>query len=360
MWFVVQSGAFASHFIHRIEERNMIYVEPLFLLAFVLWLERGAPRPRRLTLLALLIPAAPLTTIPFERLFNVSIFSDTPGLLPLFRVSILVSGGTDGMRVLLALGVIATCLFFALAPRRVLALGGITGLAVFLAVSTRMVVGSQRGQAIAARAAPGVHDARWIDDSLPQGATAGLLFTPEFSADAHPLWQTEIWNRTVKRVFYLGARDFPGFPGYDISVSRTGELVSVNGTGAPRAPVDYMVTSPNIQLAGSPVKVAGRFVLYRISRPLRLSVGTEGLYGDGWTGPDATYTRYVPGARAIRGSSACKPRSRPGRDDGDSEPGTGSRRPCSAAAGEERLRPGRAARDGRALGRGSAREAGGG
>jgi len=71
-------------------------------------------------------------------------------------------------------------------------------------------------------------------------------------------------------------------------------------TSAPPAAVDYMLTSPNIQLAGSRVKAAGRFVLYRISRPLRLSVGTEGLYADGWTGPDATYTRYVPGARRIR------------------------------------------------------------
>jgi len=29
-------------------------------------------------------------------------------------------------------------------------------------------------------------------------------------------------------------------------------------------------------------------------------VGTERLYADGGTGPDATYTRYVPGARRIR------------------------------------------------------------
>jgi len=300
LWFVVQAGAFASHFIQRIEERNMIYVEPLLLLAFVLWLERGAPRPPRLTLTALLVPATLLTTIPFERLFNVSIFSDTPGLLPLFRVSSLVSGGSDGMRVLLALGAIATCLFFALAPRRVLVFGGIAGITLFLAVSTKMVVGSQRSQAVAAKAAPGVTDSRWVDESVPQGKAVGLLFTPEFSADAHPLWQTEIWNRSVQHVFYLGARDFAGFPGYDISVNRTGELVSASGNGPPPAAVDYMVASPNIQLAGSRVKAAGRFVLYRIAYPLRLSVSTEGVYTDGWTGPEATYTRYVRGARTVR------------------------------------------------------------
>ncbi len=297
MWFVLQAGAFASQFILRIEERNMIYVEPLLLLAFVLWLERGAPRPPRLTLVALLVPVALLTTIPFERLFNVSIFSDTTGLLPLFRVSSLVSGGTDGMRVLLALGVIATCLFFALAPGRVLVYGGLAGLAIFLATSTRMVVGSQRSQAVAAHAAPGVLNEQWVDDSVPEGKKAALLFTPDFSADAHPLWQTEFWNRSVDRVVYLGARDFSGFPGYDVSVGPTGKLVLANGTTPPA--IDYLVASPNVQVAGTRVKTEGRFALYKLSRPLRLSVGTEGVYSDGWTGPDATYTRYVPGAREV-------------------------------------------------------------
>src|SRR5207253_9537339 len=136
-----------------------------------------------LTWTALLGPAPLLTTLPFDRLFNVSIFSDTTGLLPLSRVSSLVSGGPDGMRVLLALGAIATCLFFALAPRRVLVFGGLAGLALFLAVSTRMVVGSQRSQAVAAKAAPGVTDSRWVDESVPHGKTVGLLFTPDFSAD---------------------------------------------------------------------------------------------------------------------------------------------------------------------------------
>ena len=111
----------------------------MLLLAFVLWLERGAPRPPRLTLVAFLVPVALLTSIPFERLFNVSIFSDTTGLLPLFRVSALVSGGTDGMRVLLVLGALAVMVFAALASTRVLVVGGLIGVALFLGVSTKMV-----------------------------------------------------------------------------------------------------------------------------------------------------------------------------------------------------------------------------
>src|SRR5215204_1803322 len=48
-WMVLLVGAFASHYSFRIEERNMFYAEPLFLLALVIWLDKGAPRPPRLT-----------------------------------------------------------------------------------------------------------------------------------------------------------------------------------------------------------------------------------------------------------------------------------------------------------------------
>ncbi len=37
---------FASEFSDRIEERNMFYVAPLFCIALLAWVERGAPRPR--------------------------------------------------------------------------------------------------------------------------------------------------------------------------------------------------------------------------------------------------------------------------------------------------------------------------
>jgi hypothetical protein len=296
--FIVQAGAFASQFIQRIEERNMIYVEPVLLLAFVLWLERGAPRPQRLTLVAFLVPVALLTSIPFERLFNVSIFSDTTGLLPLLRVSALVSGGTDGMRVLLVLGALAVMVFAALASTRVLVVGGLIGVALFLGVSTKMVVGSQRSQAVAARLATGTSDVDWVDDRVPKGETAALLFNSDLAADGHPAWQTEFWNRDVQRVIYLGARDF-GFPGFEASVSAAGLLASASGTATHPPAVDYVVAPLGADLAGERVATEGRFALWRVSKPLRLATRSEGFTGDGWTGSDATFTRYRPGAQLV-------------------------------------------------------------
>ena len=92
-----------------------------------------------------------------------------------------------------------------------LIVGSLAGIALFLGVSTHNVVGSQRSQAVAARAAPGVSDREWIDKLIPDGKTAALLFTSELAADGHPAWQTEIWNRSVQRVVYLGARDSAAF-----------------------------------------------------------------------------------------------------------------------------------------------------
>jgi hypothetical protein len=296
--FVVQAGAFASQFIQRIEERNMIYVEPVLLLAFVLWLERGAPRPQRLTLVAFLVPVALLTAIPFERLFNVSIFSDTTGLLPLFRVSALVSGGADGMRVLLVLGALAVMVFAALSSPRVLIVGGLVGVALFLGVSTKMVVGSQRGQALAARLDTGASDVNWVDDELPKGATAALVFNSDLAADGHPAWQTEFWNDDVQRVIYLGARDF-GFPGFNAAVSPSGLLSPENGAGGQAPAVDYVVAPLGVDLAGQRIATQGRFALWRASQPLRLATASQGFTGDGWTGADATFTRYRPGAEAV-------------------------------------------------------------
>ena len=41
-WLVLEVAIFASEQTFRIEERNMFYVAPLFLIALLVWIERGA------------------------------------------------------------------------------------------------------------------------------------------------------------------------------------------------------------------------------------------------------------------------------------------------------------------------------
>jgi hypothetical protein len=100
-WIVVEAGTFASRYSLRIEERNMFYVEPLLLLALVLWLAKGSPRPSGATAVAVLLPTALLLTIPIEGLLNVSITADTIAFIPLLRLTERLNGAAAEMRTLL-------------------------------------------------------------------------------------------------------------------------------------------------------------------------------------------------------------------------------------------------------------------
>ena len=67
---------------HRIEERNLFYVAPLFLIALLAWIERGQPRPPRAAVAAAGVAAALPGAIPFLSLMNINAQSDTPFIQP--------------------------------------------------------------------------------------------------------------------------------------------------------------------------------------------------------------------------------------------------------------------------------------
>ena len=294
-WMVLLVGAFASHYSLRIEERNLFYAEPLFLLALVIWLDKGAPRPPRLTAAAVVVPAALLLSLPFESLFNLSLLADTPGLIPLSRVAAHLQEGIGGARVLLALGILAAGLFFALVPRRWGVVLAPIGIALFFVFSSVTVLKAWAGQSRAAQASQGTNDLGWIDKTIGSGADAAFLYTPDFQADPHPLWQSEFWNRSVRRVFLLDALDPNGYPAIPTTLNGAGRLVTAPGTRQPK----YVVAAPGVDVDGKLLGSTPRLALYRVSSPLRLDDRASGLTADGWTGADATYTRYDPGAKVV-------------------------------------------------------------
>lgn len=294
-WMVLLVGAFASRFSLRIEERNMFYAEPLLLLALVVWLDKGLPRPPRLTAAAVVVPAALLISLPFDSLFNLSLLADTPGLIPLMRVAVHLNQGIDGMRVLLAIGVLAVGLFFLLVPKRWGVVLAPIGLAVFFVFSSVTVLKAWAGQANATHASQGTSDLSWIDRTIGSNADAAFVLTPDFQADPHPLWQSEFWNRSVRRVFLLDTVDPTGYPAVTTTLDPSGRLATAPGTRQPR----YVVTAPGVNVEGKLVASTSRMALYRVAAPLRLADRSTGLTADGWTGADATYTRYQPGAKLV-------------------------------------------------------------
>jgi len=169
------------------------------------------------------------------------------------------------------------------------------GIAVFLVFSSVTVLKAWAGQARATHASQGTNDVSWIDKTIGPGADAAFLFTPDFQVDPHPLYQSEFWNRSVRRVFLLDAFDPNGYPAIPTTLNSAGRLVTAPGTRQPK----YVVTAPGVDVDGKLLASTPRLALYRIASPLRLADRSSGLTADGWTGADATYTRYDPGAKLV-------------------------------------------------------------
>ena len=72
VWLVLEVGVFASAWSQRIEERNLFYTVPLFLIALFAWIERGQPRPPRAAVAAAGVAAALPAAIPFASLINIT------------------------------------------------------------------------------------------------------------------------------------------------------------------------------------------------------------------------------------------------------------------------------------------------
>jgi hypothetical protein len=289
---LVQVGAYASHYSLRIEERNMFYLEPLLLLALVVWLARGMPRPTGLLALAVVVPVGLLVTIPFESLFNVSAETDTFGLVPFIRLSEALNGGASESRTLIGLGAICAATLFAVVPRRI-GLWVIPGvLAVFLMLSSGSVFAKETYIANATRHAGGLAgDPSWIDHAVGSGQRVEFVYTPQIP-DPHILWQTEFWNRSVRRVFGVGATD-PSIPDVTASLSAsTGQIAPELPVASPDEKPRYVVAASNVAVAGRGIAQSGFTTLYRVGPPLGLASATSGVQPDAWTGSAATYTVY--------------------------------------------------------------------
>jgi len=302
IWLVAEVGVFASRYSSRIEERNMFGLSALLMLALVLWLARGAPRPPLVTLVAVALPAALLLTLPLATLLNPSIFSDTFGLIPLLRLSERLSGGVPLVRKLLIAGGVAAGLVFAFTPRRLAAPVMVGCVAGFLILSSYSVHGAIRDYARNLAAGTGVlANPTWVDDSAA-GRAVGVLYgrSPDTFQEAVALWETEFWNRRVGRVYTVG-------PHEPVGLAETGVIVRPGSGRLAAFPADAdlqrelsstrgFLADPGTDMEGRVTAGNGIFDLYALGSPPRIASLVSGVYPDSWMGSEASYTRYAPRA----------------------------------------------------------------
>ena len=297
-WMILEVAAFASlPSVTRVEERNMFYVAPLFLIALLLWIQLGAPRPRRATALIAFGSALLVAALPFAKLLGVRAVSDTLALLPWLRLE---AHGVSTLRIrlLATLLALASATLFLVVPRRFAWVLPVLVLAYF-AASQRVVENLTTGVSRAAlfegiRSVP----RDWVDRRIPKGADVAAIWTGR--TDKHVIWENEFFNRRVGPVYDLD-RPIPGGLGSrPVRVGPDGELT--NAAGRPLRH-RYVLVDGTLDLDG--VRLASDRALginlWDVSGPVRALTQVAGLYPNGtWSGPVVGYRRAACAGGAVR------------------------------------------------------------
>jgi hypothetical protein len=304
--FVPIVAAFASEFSgERIEERNLFYLAPLYVVTMLAWIDRGAPRPRVLAPLAAAASALVVLALPFDRFLQTSAISDTLMLLPFWSLQDRI--GSDWVTPA-ALGVcVALALAFLLVPRRYAIVLPLLVLGLW-AVAFKPIWWGKHGFVRFSEGSlfQGIRaDHRdWIDRALPDGATAAFLWGGR--TDRLTVSQNEFFNRSVGPVHYETTPTPGGLPETRFTIDRTTGLVTTaNGRRLPEryVVVDSAFEPDGVQLARDDGWGIG---VWRVTPPLVSAVRIDGLYpNDTWSGRTVTYLRRRcrPGRLLVQVSS---------------------------------------------------------
>jgi hypothetical protein len=282
---------FASYFSARIEERNLFYVTPLFMIALLAWIERGAPRPRILAPAAAVASALVVLLIPFDRFMTTSAITDTLMLLPFW--SIADRTGRDWVPlVALVLTAALACLFL-FVPRRYAIALPLVVLALW-AAALKPIWWGKHGFVRFAEGSlfQGIRAEHkdWIDRALPDGATTGILWTGR--TDRLTVNQNEFFNRKIGPVYYIGTPTPGGLPETELEVDRdTGKVTLPDGSALRDR---FLVADSSFEPDGTPLARDRDWglTLWRTTLPVLSAVRIDGLYpNDTWSGESVDYLR---------------------------------------------------------------------
>jgi hypothetical protein len=288
--FVVEVSLYtpALPWFRRVFERSMFYAAPLLVVALLLWIERGMPRPRFTALAAAAVLAGLPATLPYGSLLTENVTSDTLALVPWLKLRE-TAFSPQAIRAVILLASLGAAVVFLRLPRRrgyVLPAAVLVYFALVLtAVENRFrLVSFGASVAVAELGAPD-----WIDRAVGPSATASVVRSGD-TLDG-TTWGTEFFNRSVRNVYDLGEPLPGGLPEAS---------VHLDGSGVVRDHLGRPVYGP-YALADRSLDVAGRVVarspsdeltLYAVAGPVHVTARTDGRYwNDTWYRPSATYTR---------------------------------------------------------------------
>ncbi|MFL5950777.1 MAG: glycosyltransferase family 4 protein [Gaiellaceae bacterium] len=293
-WLVLEVAAFASSLSPRVEERNMFYVAPLFVIALLAWIDRGMPRPPRAAATAAVVAAALPGALPYHQLIGTSAEADTLALLPLWWLQeAVVNPDTIGLLVVIAAAVLALA-FLTVSPRYALALP----LLVFawFAFATERIERFDHGFPKASVGAlfQGMTTSRrdWIDAAVGRNADVAFVYSGrDPTLQPLPLWENEFFNRSVGPVYDLKQPSLGGLPETKVVPGADGVLTLPNDAAVRSR---YVLTDRSVPLAGKVIGIdeVRDLVLRRTPDGLvAIAYRLRGTYPDGWSGRRVTYIR---------------------------------------------------------------------
>ncbi len=286
-WLIVEVAAFATlPTVTRVEERNVFYVVPFFLIALLLWVERGAPRPRWAVAAAAVAAALP-ALVPYASLIGVRAVSDTLALLPWWKLQEHVITLHE-VRLVVALCAVGAGALFLAVPRR-FALVLPLLVFVYLGAMQRPI---ESRTSFASRGAlfQGIRGVPrdWIDRKVGRGADVAAIWTGK--TDVHVIWENETFNRSVGPIYNTQQPIPGGLASTDATIGKDGYL----RVGGHRIRHRYVLVDgsldPNgVRIAQDPLLGIG---LFRLDGPIRSTTRVTGLYpNDTWSGPRVAYTK---------------------------------------------------------------------
>jgi hypothetical protein len=289
VWMLLVVATFASHFAsNRIQERNMFFLAPLFLIALLVWIDRGAPRPRAAAVLAAVGLGALPAVIPFERFIETGVKSDTLMLLPLWELQ--DRTGLDRVdEIVLLVGLLAAAAFLLLPRRFALALPAAVLLyfaLAFPAIQLARPNGLEQASIGALFMGIWAEPRNWIDRAVPDGAEVAMVWTGR--TDRFTVNLNEFFSKSVGPI-YVTDRGVPG----SLPETRV-EVDPVTGRFDPPVRARYVVVDGSIAPDG---QVLARddglgLALWKLDGELISTTSVTGLYpNDTWSGPEVTYRR---------------------------------------------------------------------
>ena len=295
----VKAAYLSTVFATRVEERNLIYLGPLFIVGTVVWF-----RSRRSSLPGALLAVAFTSWLVLYYSYQLDYpYFEAPGYGVVTMANRAWHWDQPAIRLALAVAcfvVLAVILLHwtSRVPARiksaVVLLAGVTTLAWMLTAE----ITSSRGAAAQSKAfadsQPTPLD--WIDRTTNQAGTT-FIGQDISSGQALGINLTEFWNRSLKHVWSIDG-SAPG-PGPTV----TPDLRDRHGTLSSDPGLPYVLASDRVNLVGPVVDSRPTLTLRRIERhPWRLKDASYGVSIDGWisgtsdrpTIADGTYAYFGP------------------------------------------------------------------